>query len=197
MSHSRRAAAVRSVEWPDQRLVRECLNGNQDAWTALIEKYGNLIYSVPSRYGLPREDARDIFQQVCMQLLEALPSLREPKSLGAWLIKVTAHGCFQWASRESRFQPFDFEAQPDKGPVAPEMPESMFQELERRQLLHEVLSEVPPRCRELIRMLFFETPAVSYEKAAKKLGIAEGSIGFIRMRCLKRLRKGLEERGFQ
>jgi DNA-directed RNA polymerase specialized sigma24 family protein len=56
--------------------------------------------------------------------------------------------------------------------------------------------EVPPRCRELIRMLFFEIPAVSYEEVAKRLGLATGSIGFIRMRCLSRVRKRLEERGF-
>jgi len=131
-----------------------------------------------------------------MQLLHALPNLREPKSLAAWLIKVTAHRCVQWAGRERRFQSFDFESQPDQGPVAEEMPDALFRELERSQTLHEVLSELPARCRVLIRMLFFETPAVSYEEAAKRLGLAKGSIGFIRMRCLNRLRAGLEGRGF-
>jgi hypothetical protein len=45
-------------------------------------------------------------------------------------------------------------------------------------------------------MLFFETPAIPYEQVAKKLEIAKGSIGFIRMRCLSRLRIKLEGRGF-
>jgi RNA polymerase sigma factor (sigma-70 family) len=184
------------VEWSDERLVQECLKGNQDAWNAMLKKYGKLIHSVPSRYGLSREDAGDIFQQVCMQLLEALPDLREPKSLGAWLIKVTAHRCFQWVARERRFQSFDFEGQANEGSVGLEMPEAMLHELERRRILHDAVSEVPPRCRELIRLLFFETTAVSYQEVAKKLGLAEGSIGFIRMRCLKHLRKGLEGRRF-
>jgi RNA polymerase sigma factor (sigma-70 family) len=131
-----------------------------------------------------------------MQLLEALPDLREPKSLGAWLIKVTAHRCFQWVARERRFQSFDFEGQANEGSVGLEMPEAMLHELERRRILHDAVSEVPPRCRELIRLLFFETTAVSYQEVAKKLGLAEGSIGFIRMRCLKHLRKGLEGRRF-
>jgi RNA polymerase sigma factor (sigma-70 family) len=196
MSGSPKGAVARLVEWSDERLVKECLKGKQDAWDAMLEKYGRLIYSVPVRYGLSRDDAGDIFQQVCVQLLEALPSLREPKSLGAWLIKITAHGCFQWAARERRFQSFDFEARPDAGPVAQEMQEAMLHEFERRQVLHQALSEVPPRCRELIRMLFFKMPAVPYEEVAKKLGIAKGSIGFIRMRCLKRLRNILEKREF-
>jgi DNA-directed RNA polymerase specialized sigma24 family protein len=56
------------------------------------------------------------------------------------------------------------------------MPDALFRDLERRQTLHEVLSELPSRCRELIRTLFFETPAVSYEEAAKRLGLAKGSM---------------------
>jgi RNA polymerase sigma factor (sigma-70 family) len=196
MTRSAKDAMARWLEWPDERLVKECLKGNQDAWSALLEKYRKLIYSVPIRYGLSPEDAGDIFQQVCMQLLEALPTIREPKSLPAWLIRVAAHGSFQWAGRARRFQFVDFEGQAEEGPVAQEMPETLLRQLERSQILHEALSEVSPRCRELIRMLFFEIPAVSYEEVAKRLEIAKGSIGFIRMRCLKRLRTRLEGREF-
>jgi DNA-directed RNA polymerase specialized sigma24 family protein len=48
----------------------------------------------------------------------------------------------------------------------------------------------------MIRMLFFETPMRPYEDVAKELGLATGSIGFIRSRCLVRLRKNLEKKGF-
>jgi len=46
-------------------------------------------------------------------------------------------------------------------------------------------------------MLFFEGSARPYQEIAKELGIATGSIGFIRGRCLKKLRQALEKGGFQ
>ena len=46
-------------------------------------------------------------------------------------------------------------------------------------------------------MLFFEEPPRPYQQVAESLGIATGSIGFIRQRCLGRLRKQLAEAGFQ
>jgi DNA-directed RNA polymerase specialized sigma24 family protein len=46
-------------------------------------------------------------------------------------------------------------------------------------------------------MLFFATPAVPYEEVAKMLGVAKGSIGFIRRQCLERLRRHLIDKGFQ
>jgi DNA-directed RNA polymerase specialized sigma24 family protein len=45
-------------------------------------------------------------------------------------------------------------------------------------------------------MLFFDEPARPYQEIAAELGIAVGSIGFIRQRCLERLRKRLLETGF-
>jgi DNA-directed RNA polymerase specialized sigma24 family protein len=73
----------------------------------------------------------------------------------------------------------------------------LLRELEQEQILREAMAGLKPRCRELLRMLFFETPAVPYAMAAKRLGLATGSIGFVRMRCLRGLRRHLEERGFQ
>jgi DNA-directed RNA polymerase specialized sigma24 family protein len=45
-------------------------------------------------------------------------------------------------------------------------------------------------------MLFYQEPQVSYRDLAQRLGLATGSIGFIRGRCLKRLQRALEESGF-
>jgi len=45
-------------------------------------------------------------------------------------------------------------------------------------------------------MLFFECPPRPYQEIARDLGLATGSIGFIRGRCLEKLRKRLEEMGF-
>jgi RNA polymerase sigma factor (sigma-70 family) len=173
--------------------VKECLNGNQEAWAALLGKYRNLIYSIPLKYGLPHDDANDIFQQVCVQLLRRMGDLRDFNTLPAWLIKVTSHLCSYWIARGRRFEPVDSEE--DWG-RAPEVPDQILRELEQEQVFREALARLKPRCRELLRMLFFETPPVPYATAAKQLGLATGSIGFIRMRCLQTLRKQLEEWDF-
>jgi len=196
MSAPSKKADVGLSHRPDEWLVKECLKGNQDAWNAILEKYQKLIYSVPIRYGLSVSDAGDIFQQVCIDVLESLAQLREPRSLAAWLIRIASHRCLQWAGRERRFQSFDFEAMADIGPITRATPDTVLHDLACGQALHAAIAEIPSRCQELIRMLFFTAPAVPYEDVAKRLGIAKGSVGFIRMRCLTRLRTKLEARGF-
>jgi RNA polymerase sigma factor (sigma-70 family) len=191
------ASGATELLWPNSRLVQECLKGNEAAWSALIYKFKNLIYSIPLQYNLPPDDASDIFQAVCLELLSELPRLREPEALPAWLIRVTYHKCFHWKRNQQRYFAAGSQEAKDEPEGDPrEVPQEVVSKLEREQALREALAGVSPRCRQLVEMLFFESPARPYREVATKLGIASGSIGFIRGRCLARLKKRLEEAGF-
>lgn len=181
--------------WPDPRLVRECLKGNEEAWSTLVDKYKNLIFSIPIKYGFSADDATDIFQSVCLELLSQLPNLRNPQALPKWIMQVTAHKCFHGKRERQRTETTDpNDAKFEQS--TPSRAESILREAEDEQSLRQAVSVLPPRCQRLIHMLFFEDPARPYQDVARALGIAPGSIGFIRQRCLDRLRKGLIDAGF-
>jgi len=76
------------------------------------------------------------------------------------------------------------------------IPPDVLVDVEQEQIVREAISRLPPRCREMIELLFFAQPPVPYNDVARHLHLATGSIGFIRGRCLKRLKKLLEEKGF-
>src|SRR5881394_3332900 len=120
----------------DAELVRQCLAGKESAWASLIDKYKNLIYSIPVKYGFSPEDSADIFQSVCMELMAQLPKIREPKALAGWLIQVTSHQCFR---RRRDSQQDAEEADADIPGSASEIPEAMLAQLEREQTLREAL----------------------------------------------------------
>jgi RNA polymerase sigma factor (sigma-70 family) len=184
------------AKWTDTRLVKECLAGNEEAWSALIDKYKALIYSIPVKYQMPPQEAADVFQAVCMELLSRLPGLREPKALPAWLIQVTHHQCFRWKRQQQRVVSSDSET----GILEPEIPpiaESLIRQTQEEQILREAISELAPQCQKLVAALFFESPARPYAEIAAELGLAVGSIGFTRQKCIERLRKSLKKMGFE
>jgi len=183
------------VTWSDARLIRACLNGNEHAWAALIQKYRNLIYSIPVRYGASPEDAADIFQSVCLELFSELPRLRKKAAFRSWLITVTAHQAFQW-KRKTQRRAEDELTPADEDKLEMEPLPDLIEQVQREQILRDAIARLPARCQEMIRMLFYQEPQVSYRDVAERLGLATGSIGFIRGRCLKRLQRTLEELGF-
>ena len=189
------AEQPRTKPGDDERLVRACLAGKESAWSALIDKYKALIYSVPVKYGLPPQDAADVFQSTCVELLTRLPQLREVRALPKWLIQVAWHQCYQWKRQQRRVVSRD--AQPE--PLEPQIPavaENLLRETEEEQMLREAVQTLAPRCRRLVELLFYSEQARPYAEIATELGVAVGSIGFIRQKCIERLRRRLEDLGF-
>ena len=182
--------------WDDTRLVKECLAGNEDAWSLLIDKYKALIYSIPVKYGLPSHESADVFQSTCMELLTRLPELREPRALPKWLMQVAHHQCYRVKRQQQRLVSRD--ADPDlPDPETPAIAENLVQQTQEEQMLREAMAGLTPQCRRLVELLFFETPPRPYTEVAAELGLALGSIGFTRQKCIERLRRNLDDLGFQ
>jgi RNA polymerase sigma factor (sigma-70 family) len=176
----------------DRELVAACLSGDEQAWSELIDRYNRLIFSIPLKQGLNRDEAADIFQAVCLDLVAELPRLRDPQALPAWLIQTTLHKVSKWRRRNDRYVP-DEGTHTENAP-APEadMPDALIREVQQSQALRDAVAALSDRCQRMVQMLFFETPARSYKDVASALGVATGSIGFLRSRCLDRLRSALE-----
>ena len=66
-------------------------------------------------------------------------------------------------------------------------------ELERRTRVQRAVESLSGRCRQLLQGLYYEDPPLLYKDVARRLGIAMGSIGPIRLRCIEKLRKLLAE----
>lgn len=180
----------------DTELVRGCLRNSEEEWNLLVDKYKNLIFSIPIRYGCSRDEAADIFQAVCLDLIQELPRLRDPQALPKWLTQVAAHKSFHWKRHGQWMVSQDDDAIELPEASVPAEVESMLHEVEEEQKLREALSAMPERCRELIHMLFYEEPKRPYQQVAASLGLATGSIGLLRQKCLDRLRKQLKEADF-
>src|SRR5271163_1677479 len=173
--------------WSDERLVRECLSGSEEAWSLLIEKYKALIYSIPVKYRLPPHEGADVFQSTRLELLHRLPELREPRALPKWLMQVAHHQCYHWKRQQQRLVSRDA----DPGLPIPETPaiaETLVQQTQEEQMLRDAMAALSPQCRRLVELLFFEAPPRPYSELAAALGLAVGSIGFTRQKCMDRVR---------
>jgi RNA polymerase sigma factor (sigma-70 family) len=159
----------------------------------LVQRHKRLIYSIPYRAGFSAEDCADIFQSVCLELFSELDSIRSPGALRSWLITVTGRKCREFRARSpiapSGAEDEDMERLEASGQSVAEA----MEEAARDQQIRDAIGKLPPRCQEMVRLLFYSQPPLPYETVARRLGLATGSVGFIRGRCLKRLRKLLEE----
>src|ERR1700745_4039945 len=161
-----------AVVWNDTLLVKECLAGSEEAWSLLIDKYKALIYSIPVKYGLSQQEAADVFQATCTELLMRLPELREPRALPKSLVHVADHESYRWKRQGQRVVSRDDEETELPEPATPAIADSLVQQTQEEQMLRQAMAALTPQCRRLVELLFFETPSRPYAEVAAELGLA-------------------------
>jgi RNA polymerase sigma factor (sigma-70 family) len=174
---------------PVTDLVIRAKNGDKQAWDALVERYAPLVWSICRRYRLGRADAEDVNQSVWLTLVDQLAVLREPAALPGWLATTTHRECGRVlrAARRPYTAWYVLSAEDIADKQATTAEEELLQ-AERHAALRQALTSLSPSCQQLIGMLI-QDPPVPYAQISNELGIAVGSIGPTRRRCLSKLRR--------
>jgi RNA polymerase sigma factor (sigma-70 family) len=173
---------------PVVALVVRARDGDERAWAALVERYAPLIWSLCRRYRLDATDTADVGQNVWLLLVTQLGKIRDPAALPGWLATTTRRECARVLNKAQ--VPHVARHEPDAENIPDGQAETIEQELlaaERHAALREAFTHLPPRDQQLIALLI-EAPPVPYAEISVRLGIAVGSIGPNRRRCLDKLR---------
>jgi RNA polymerase sigma factor (sigma-70 family) len=180
----------------DRDLILRCRQGSAGAWHQLLNKYERLVYSIPLRYGLSRDDAADVAQITFTILIQSLDSLAEDSRLGPWLVTVARRHTWRLLERNRRESASEHLESADLAESAVLLGKSDADSIEHWELsqwLDAALSKLGDRCRELLLALYFQPERSSYAEVAADLDMPIGSIGPSRARCLKSLRQALGE----
>jgi len=174
----------------DAELIARCRAGEESAWRLLVQRYRRLIYTVPRRAGLAEPEAADAFQRTFQRLYENLDALREPARVRAWLVTTARRETLRLlAQANAETGPAGLDELPDPGPL----PDELLDGLQQQHRVRAAVARLDPASRRFIELVFLRDEAPAYEAVAAELGIAVGSIGPTRARCLAKLRRLLDE----
>jgi len=173
----------------DERLIRACCKGDERAWKTLVDRYRRLVFSVPvGAYKMSGTDAEEIFQNVVVKLYENIHRLRKSRSLAAWLVVVTRNECRRFKRLARRWSPID----ESHDRLASDDPPDVVRALHAVECEHHLalaFERLDRESRRLLSALYLEEPPPSYAEIAGKLGRPIGSLGPMRARGLKKLRR--------
>ncbi|HEY7855925.1 MAG TPA: sigma-70 family RNA polymerase sigma factor [Terriglobales bacterium] len=189
-----KTAAPIGPESTDTELVFACRAGNGTAWRLLVHRYEKLVLAVARRHRLGREEASDVFEAVFAELWDSLGRLEQPQSVRSWLATVARrHSLAQslYQRRWVELAELD-ESREQDGELAGD---ALLLQLEREETMRVAMARLSPRCRRVIEWLFFTDPPPDYQEIGRRLGLTPNSIGFIRGRCLRKLKEYMAEDG--
>ena len=179
---------------PDPDLIALCLEGRQEAWEALVDRYADLVHGIGRRSGLDDAAAEDLVQDVFVLLWRHLGRLKARERLAGWVAQTARREAWRrrrrGRNRKERDEAVGREALRDEGEA-----DDPVEAAEQRHLLRRALATLGERCRALLDALFLRG-LESYDEVSSELDMPVGSIGPTRRRCLERMLDALGELGF-
>jgi RNA polymerase sigma factor (sigma-70 family) len=170
----------------DARLVARCREGDEAAWSELVNRFSRYVYAIIGQgFGLRAENAEDVFQEVFARAYQHLGRLREDEAIRPWLAQLTRRLCIDQLRSGSREQLSDEDLEPTD---VDETLDTLVEAL----AVHEVLAELPEHCQEILDRFFARDE--SYQTIGAALDIPAGTIASRISRCLAKLRELFEGR---
>ena len=186
-------------ELSDSDLWQRCRGGDSAAWAVLVRRFQRLVYTVPRRAGLGEAQAADVFQTTFTRLVEHADRIADPSRLQAWLVTTAKRESLRLVEASRRFvaptPPGDDSQDQDLLADFPDpglLPDELIEGLQQHHRLRRAVDRLDARSRQFVELLFLQDEPLPYSAIAARLGIAEGSIGPTRARCLAKLRTSLE-----
>src|SRR3982751_6789358 len=76
--------------------------GDQEAWTALTDRFNHLLWTVARGMRLSHADAADAVQTTWLRLVENLDRVHRPEHLKSWLVTTLRRECLAVLRRGRR-----------------------------------------------------------------------------------------------
>ena len=150
------------VDTDDAAVVARCLNGEHNAYEAIVVRYQKGLFNVALRMLGSSEDARDATQNAFVKAYEHLDSFDSAYPFFSWLYRILKNECLNILRRRRPSEPVpqDLAAGDGEDPV---------EVRERHRAVQQALLALSMEYREVVVLRHFTD--LSYDEIATTLGI--------------------------
>ena len=151
-------------------LAQRFADGDDDAYTRLVEQYSRKVFALCYRILRHEEDAKDMAQEVFVRIYSKRRSFRGQSSVYTWIYRIAVNMCLSHLKRrKAAAVPLEdvepmLAAKDEAGPD---------QSGELRVLVGEALESLPPKQRAVFSMRFYDKMA--FKEIAEAMGTSVGA----------------------
>lgn len=173
-------------------VIQAVLDGDVNAYEALVKEYEKNVYNLALRMTGNSEDAADMAQEAFIKAYNSLTAFRGDSKFSVWLYRIVSNVCLDFLRSRSRKQTVSLSTENDDGEeveldIADEThsPEQLLDRSLTRDAVRRGLAALPPDHREIL--LLREIQGLSYEEIADVLGLEAGTVKSRIFRARKKL----------
>jgi RNA polymerase sigma-70 factor (ECF subfamily) len=185
----------------ERGLVEQCRRGDAHAFARLVALHEGMVFNLAARLLGETEEARDVAQEVFLQVFRTLGRFEGRSTLKTWIYRIAVNQCRnrqRWWRRRRRERscPIEDLTAADEARLAEagprgEGPDERLERRERAQAVQSALSRLSFEHRAIL--LLREVEGLSCEEIAGTLSVPEGTVKSRLSRAREAQRRALPE----
>lgn len=177
----------------DSEIISKVLNGDQQAYAGLVNRYQSYVFTLALRFTKNREDAEEVAQDIFIKAYRALADFKGNSKFSTWLYTIVNNTCITFL-RKKRLQThsldnegvFEVADSQDSGLRA-----NLVEQKSKVSMVNEAIKMLSPDDGEVIT-LFYKSEQ-SLEEIAQILGLETNTAKVRLHRARTRLKEKMEQ----
>jgi RNA polymerase sigma-70 factor (ECF subfamily) len=151
-------------------LGRRFTDGDDDAYTEVVQQYARRVYALCYRILRNEEDARDMVQEVFVRVYSKRGSFKGKASLYTWIYRIALNMCFSHLKRcKAKMVPFE----DVESVLTVSQDDGEGRSTELRAMVAGALESLPPKQRAVFSMRFYDK--MTFKEIAEAMGTTVGA----------------------
>lgn len=177
----------------DQILINQIIEGDTNAFTVLVNRYKDLVFTLALRMLKNREEAEEVSQDTFIKTYKWLHKFKGDSKFSTWIYKVAYNGCLDRIKKNKKYLN-DVEINEFTEHQVKTMDNAfdVLVEEERNQLIQDCLHLLPSDDSFLLTLYYFEEQ--SLDEIANIVGLTANNVKVKLFRSRKKLASILKER---
>ena len=84
----------------DTEIIKQVLDGNQQAYAGLVNRYQNYVFTLTLRFTKNREDAEEVSQDIFVKAYRSLADFRGESKFSTWLYTIVNTTCITFLRKK-------------------------------------------------------------------------------------------------
>lgn len=177
----------------DQKIIDKIVGGDTNAFTVLVDRYKDMVFTLALRMLKNREEAEEIAQDTFIKVYRSLHKFKGHSKLSTWIYKVAYNNCLDKLKRDKKnnnLVPIDEYTEHQVKTIDNAL--DAIEAREQKQLIQDCLQLLPSNDSFLLTLFYFEE--LSLNEISKIVNLKPNNVKVKLYRIRKNLAKILKER---
>ena len=188
----------RYTDDPNTQLMLRFQEGDELAFTQLVERHQQRVMNIAARYVGRNTDVEDLAQEVFLRVYRHRARWQPTAKFTTWLYQITANLSLNWIRDRKRKQMISLDApvgdrdgSPPEPPARTDLGPGHAAELaEQAAVVQEAIAELPGNQR--LAVILFRQEGLSYQEVAEAMQLSLSAVKSLLNRAKSNLLKSLE-----